>query len=100
MTPDYDSYATRMIKPSPLVDDIITFDEELEWFMEDPEKPRAYVNSVFSEVAQPMHRMWVAWKAKEIFQAMEHSKDIKPDDWHLACYEWLERRKDKWMETL
>jgi len=100
MTPDYDSYATRMIKPSPLVDDILTFDEELEWFMEDPEKPRAYINSVFSEVAQPMHRMWVAWKAKEIFQAMEHSKDIKSDDWHLACYEWLERRKDKWMETL
>lgn len=100
MTPDYDSYATRMINPSPLVNDILTFDEELEWFMEDPEKPRQYVNSVFSEVAQPMHRMWVAWKAKEIFQAMEHSKDIKPDDWHLACYEWLERRKDKWMETL
>ena len=40
------------------------------------------------------------WKAKEILQALEHSDGIKADDWRLACLEWLERRKDKWMETL
>lgn len=99
MTPDYDSYATRMIKHSPLVDDIITFDEELEWFMEDAEKPRPYTNSVFSELAQPMHRMWVAWKAKEFFQATQHCAEIKPLDWHMACSEWLERRREKWTES-
>jgi len=98
MQPDYDAYSARMIETSPLVTHAGTFDKELELFMDDPDRPRTYINSVFSEVAQPMHRMWVAWKAKEFALAVEHSKDIKPDDWHLACWEWLERRRGKWMD--
>ena len=100
MNPDYDSYAARMITPSPLVSNVETFDEELDWFMEDPDKPRPYINVVFSELAQPMHRMWVAWQGKDFPEAVEHSKDIVPDDWHLACFEWLDRRYDKWKDQI
>ena len=98
MQPDYESYNVRMIRPDALVNNIESFDKELSWFMEDAERPRAYKNSCFSDLAQPMHRVWQAWKAKELALAFDHCADIKPDDWHLATWEWLERRRDKWEE--
>ena len=98
MQPDYESYNVRMIRPDALVNNIESFDKELSWFMEDAERPRAYKNSCFSDLAQPMHRVWQAWKAKELALAFDHCADIKPDDWHLATREWLERRRDKWAE--
>ena len=98
MLPDYEAYNTRMIRPDALVNNIESFDEELGWFMEDPEKPRPYINSTFSDLAQPMHKVWQAWKAKELALAFDHCADIKPDDWHLATWEWLERRREKWQE--
>ena len=36
--------------------------------------------------------MWEAWKQKDIFLALDLTKEIKPDDWSIAVYEWLERR--------
>ena len=98
MNPDYESYNVRMIRPDALVNNIESFDEELGWFIEDAERPRPYKNSCFSDLAQPMHRVWQAWKAKELALAFDHCADIKPDDWHLATWEWLERRRDKWQE--
>ena len=92
MTPDYDSYATRMIKPSPLVDEPKLFDHELQLFVDNPMVKEKFANSLFSEVAQPMCRVWEAWKQKDIFLALDLTKEIKPDDWSIAVYEWLERR--------
>ena len=92
MTPDYDSYATRMIKPSPLVDEPKLFDHELQLFVDNPMVKEKFANSLFSEVAQPMCRVWEAWKQKDIFLALDLTKEIKPDDWHIATHEWLTRR--------
>jgi hypothetical protein len=92
MQPDYDSYGSRAISPTRIVIDHTSFLEELDWFMKDPIKKHDYYNAVFPELAQPMCKVWEAWKQKEIFLALELSKEIVHDDWHMAVHEWLERR--------
>ena len=92
MQPDYDSYGSRGIYPSRIVTRATSFIQELELFMEDPMKKHPYSNKIFPELAQPMCRVWEAWKQKEIFLALDLCKEIVPDDWHIAVHEWLERR--------
>lgn len=92
MQPDYDSYASRMIKPMDLCDDPDEFDKDLQQFINNPSRKHLWSNRIFPDVAVPMARVWEAWKAKELIRAMDLTKEIVADDWHLATYEWLERR--------
>lgn len=71
-----------------------TFDAELEWFMEDADLERDYLNPFFPLVAQPMFRAWVCYKNKFHEEAFKHAHAIAAGDWALACIQWLERKAD------
>ena len=95
MQPDYDSYAVRQIEyQTPLMTHPKVFDEELKLFMVSP-IGKEFKNKIFTEVAIPMFRLWVAWKSKNYLECMSALSEIKSQDWHIACKEWIDRRKDK-----
>ena len=95
MQPDYDSYAVRQIEyQTPLMTYPKTFDEELEKFMVNP-IGEDFRNKIFTEVAVPMFKLWVAWKSKNLLKCVEAVDTIKSDDWRIACHEWIKRREDK-----
>ena len=62
----------------------------------------------WSDVAAPMHRAWVEYKAERtrpdkrsrIQAALCHVELIHATDWQLACREWLLRREEKLNEQL
>lgn len=113
MKPDYDSYASRIIKPTPLFPqtfDDVQFQNELTAFIDttlaygmgiplfgQPDlrfhEFASYKMQMFETLAIPMFRMWMEWKRKDMKKAFEYCSQIKPDDWHIACWEWLERRQ-------
>ena len=95
MQPDYDSYAVRQIEyQTPLMTYPKTFDDELKIFMVGQMR-RDFKNKIFSEVALPMWKLWTAWKTKSYLECMDALSEIKSEDWHIACREWIDRRKDK-----
>ena len=95
MQPDYDSYACRHFTTlPPLIDDIETFDEELQDWLENGYLSQDYKNSIFPNTAEPMLQVWKAWKDKDWKKAYALAHCIDSDDWCVATLEWLERRKD------
>ena len=89
-----------------LVDDTYEFEEELHYFVRglDPLKQRGYSwnNSFFPGVAMPMRTAWREWKkysatkdGAHLMEAIDHARTIQAEDWRKACYEWLDRRRQK-----
>ena len=42
-----------------------------------------------------MFRLCVALKSKNYLEFISALSEIKSEDWHIACKEWIDRRKDK-----
>lgn len=112
MSPDYDAYTVRSMKPLPIVDNTNVnerneFDRDLDKFLNsgsfivhdvehyegmwDYDEDR-YRCEFFRRVAFPIQQTWLWWKKKDHKQAWEWSEKIKPDDWCVAVQEWLMRR--------
>ena len=112
MSPDYDAYSVRSMKPLPMVstnaNERNDFDKELAYFVDysnygivnqpdlyepwDPEVQSSYRCDFFRRLAYPMQQTWLWWKRKDHKTAWEWSEKIQPDDWCVAVQEWLMRR--------
>ena len=96
MQPDYESYLiigddASQYHSQPLVDNWLTFDEELAlWFKN--EEINAFENKFLSLTAFKVREGWHFWKQKNINKAIEVCKTIEDRAWRKACVEWLERR--------
>jgi len=97
MQPDYESYLiigddASQYHSQPLVDNWLTFDEELAlWFRN--EEVNVFENKFLSLTAFRVREGWHFWKQKNINKAIEICKTIEDRAWRKACVEWLERRK-------
>jgi thymidylate synthase len=100
--------------PVDLVTDVDLFDQELHHFMDNRQyigsnQKVHYVNQIFSEVAEPMCEAWEFWEKHKrlnishpesvtseiaLSHALSAARKIKAPDWRVACYEWLDRRKE------
>ena len=112
MSPDYDAYSVRSMKPLPMVstnaNERNDFDKELAYFVDysnygivnqpdlyepwDPEVQSSYRCDFFRRLGYPMQQTWLWWKRKDHKTAWEWSEKIQPDDWCVAVQEWLMRR--------
>ena len=52
--------------------------------------------------AMPMRTAWREWKkysatkdGAHLMEAIDHARTIQAEDWRKACYEWLDRRRQK-----
>ncbi len=96
MQPDYESYLiigddASQYHSQPLVDNWLTFDEELAlWFRN--EEVNVFENKFLSLTAFRVREGWHFWKQKNINKAIEICKTIEDRAWRKACVEWLERR--------
>ena len=96
MQPDYESYLiigddASQYHSQPLVDNWLTFDEELAlWFRN--EEVNVFENKFLSLTAFKVREGWHFWKQKNINKAIEICKTIEDRAWRKACVEWLERR--------
>ena len=90
-------YEISEVKPSPLVDNIYSFDVEsalfFEWLHEGDHFGFKYENSVFDKTAIPMVEAWWLYKEGMLSEAIDKANTIMATDWRKACVEWLERKK-------
>lgn len=109
--PEYDPYVTRLSKDStryvswPLVDNMATFDQELEYFISASEDKDSkslgkrikqdFKNSFFWEVAEPLYLSWLLWKNKSWNEAVHNAQNCRDKAWAMAAVEWLFRREPK-----
>ena len=84
-------YETSNIEIEPLVTGVISFDTELNWFL-DGNWPLAWDNRFFTNVACPMWNAWFEHKDRK-----DGAKYLtnETNDWHIAGRMWLSRRNDK-----
>ncbi len=91
MVPEIDPYRVEMICPQPLVNDPLTFDDDLNSFLINKEDSSGR-NHFISHTAEPMWTAWRSWKAGYKKEALEVIDSVLATDWHLACRRWFERR--------
>ncbi|MGD0511486.1 MAG: thymidylate synthase, partial [Candidatus Micrarchaeaceae archaeon] len=87
----HDLYAQKL-RTYPLVStDYKSWLRDLDSFMADP-AGHSYFDPFFNEVALPMYLAWYARKEK-LGDGLDWVARIKADDWSMACYRWIVRRK-------
>ena len=87
-----DPYADGRVKPYQMITDPNTWDIDLLNFMMDPLGKQFYSNTFFYEVAQPVAMVQTLVKEKKLMNAAEMCSQIKAQDWHKACKQWVARR--------
>lgn len=94
--PSWDTcpYTTGDVKPYPLIDHPESWDEELRRFLDSSaiDRNKSWKNTFFRQVAGPMWRAHVRYKAGEAEAAMMEASLIGASDWRRAAEEWLQRR--------
>lgn len=86
------------LRPSPMIaGDVWSWDANLSVFMEDRDGSKDYDDPFFRATAAPMLRAWRHYKEKRFGEALRETAGMRDLDWSLACKEWLERRKVKWL---
>ena len=85
------------VTPRPLIDEPDQWMQDLNTFMDDSPEGISpmYINSFFSDVAEPMRRSWRWYKNKDYPGALDMADHIAAADWKLACHQWLTRRFEK-----
>lgn len=79
------------------------FDDSLDTFFTVWKNPGGlrWLHPFFREVAVPMMNSYLAFKQLEGVQRYINTKDllkqVAAEDWRLACWEWIDRREQKWM---
>lgn len=100
-----DLYTTGGVEPTPMGLNWSMWDQDLATFMRwhddalwkgngDIDEP-SFTNDWFIYVAVPVARANYARRQGDLVLALQEADSILADDWHLACYEWLERRITK-----
>ena len=84
-------YSSGNVVPYPMMNDPSKWDLDLALFMEDPGS-YGFTNLFFSRVAKPLWWAHVAYKEKDIDQALELASRVEASDWRKATREWLMRR--------
>ena len=85
-------YSSGNVIPYPMMNDPSKWDLDLALFMEDPGS-YGFTNLFFSRVAKPLWWAHVAYKEKDIDQALELASRVEASDWRKATREWLMRRQ-------
>lgn len=87
-----DFYDIGEVTYYPLVKDPETFDQDLLFFMSNPDAGHIGNNTFFRCVARPM---WYVWnRHKEAKDGLKYVDLIQASDWKLAVQWWLERREE------
>ena len=76
----------------PFVSNPATMDEDLYYFFEAPDARYGFSNKVFEDIAIPMRDAYAMYRAGDLELALRRCRDIKAEDWELACSRWIERR--------
>lgn len=92
---DNDLYIIKRIKSEPLVDEPISFMQELDIFFElnGAESGRCYQNKFIETVAIPMFKAWKYFKQKDWERVYEAIGQIKSLDWKYVCKQWMSKRE-------
>jgi hypothetical protein len=70
------------------------WDDDLKVFFSDEwDDTTLYQDVFFSGVARTMRDAWSCYKRGDFVSAIHLSKNIRAQDWALACTQWLQRRK-------
>jgi thymidylate synthase len=87
------------LRKVPLMEtDLELFEDDLKAFMAE-DRHHLYLNSFFSQVAQPMYDAHANYREKNYNKALDHAADIKAEDWRIACVDWLQRRKVRYEQN-
>jgi thymidylate synthase len=87
------------LRKVPLMEtDLELFEDDLKAFMAE-DRHHLYLNSFFSQVAQPMYAAHANYREKNYDKAVDHAADIKAEDWRIACVDWLQRRKVRYEQN-
>jgi thymidylate synthase len=89
----YDPYYLGECVPKNMIDDFEAFDDDVKMFVSDPGTVHSYRNSFFYNTAYQMFNAHQAWRTKQIPLMESWIHGIESSDWHLACRQWLNRRK-------
>lgn len=99
-----DAYVEQPINYVPLVQNADRFDQEVARFIDvdwNDANPRApgwhgFLEPFLETVASPMCRAFVMHKNRDYSAAIYWCNEIKADDWRIACYNWIEKRRIGW----
>lgn len=96
-----DAYVEQPINYVPLVQNADRFDQEVarfidvDWTDANPLQPgwHGFLEPFLETVASPMCRAFAMHKARDYSAAIYWCNEIKADDWRIACYNWIEKRR-------
>jgi thymidylate synthase len=96
---EIDRYAFKMVKPTRIVTNPESFDEDLGKYFSDHWRVQSYANEFFVSVALPLRIAYSGWRKKKHEQAYAVLSGLSaPDDtldWIVAAKEWFKRRLDR-----
>jgi thymidylate synthase len=84
-------YETGEVRPFPLIQDPVAWDNDLGLFMEEPESG-ALQEIFFNAVAQPLWMAHVSYREKRWADAAEWADACAATDWRAAALQWLNKR--------
>ena len=70
------------------------WDQDLQWFLQDPSGDTLYNHAFFNEVAAPMYAAWSDRKQR-YSNGLSAANAISASDWRRACMEWIQRAELK-----
>jgi hypothetical protein len=88
-------YETGAVRPMPIGTDWEHWDDDLDLFLQSPNRAEAYKNRWFGDVAVPMFVSHRLFREGKHASAITEAREIKAEDWRLAALQWLERRMKK-----
>lgn len=96
-----DAYVDQPINYVPLVQNADRFDQEVarfidvDWTDANPLQPgwHGFLEPFLETVASPMCRAFAMHKDRDYSAAIYWCNEIKADDWRIACYNWIEKRR-------
>ncbi len=90
-------YELGQVTPQRLIDDAETFDQELGYFLENPDTVDIrFLNTILEDTGRGLFLAWKLYKRDRLQDAIDCLKlHCKATDWQRAGIEWLQRREAK-----